>query len=154
MNSPPHMKDFYSLRLIPCKIRSKGGLEFTTWKRARPKGVVMTPQELNDIEADLKKYESKFPNDYGAAKAYELIAALRPLLGPQPIRASGPVIKRMSQLTKFEWMRYEWHDRTSMGCEEHQFQRGFERTPASALQAEAEWDAYERARAIGMAQDF
>lgn len=43
----------------------------------------MTLDELNEIEKDLRKAEAKFPNDYSTAKAFQLAAALRPLLTPK-----------------------------------------------------------------------
>jgi len=41
---------------------------------------MLTLEELDQIEDDLRKIDAKFPNDYATAKAFELATELRPFL--------------------------------------------------------------------------
>jgi hypothetical protein len=41
---------------------------------------MLTLEQLDQIEDDLRKIDEKFPNDYATAKAFELATELRPFL--------------------------------------------------------------------------
>ena len=50
------------------------------------------------------------------------------------------MIKKLSEITRADWIAYQWEETTSMGDNERMFQRGFRRTPDEAAQAMEEWD--------------
>lgn len=49
--------------------------------------------------------------------------------------------KKLSEITRAEWISFNWIDITEMGDEERMMLRGFRRTPDEAYQAMEEWDA-------------
>ena len=48
--------------------------------------------------------------------------------------------KPLSQITRTEWIKYQWIDVTQMGDSERTMLQGFLRTPDEAYQAIEEWD--------------
>lgn len=49
--------------------------------------------------------------------------------------------KPLSQITRAEWITYQWLDATAFGDRERMLLRGLERTPDEAAQAARNWDA-------------
>ena len=54
--------------------------------------------------------------------------------------------KKLSEITRNEWIAFQWIDVTEMGDEERIFNKGYKRTPDEAAQAQIEWDETEEAR--------
>jgi hypothetical protein len=48
--------------------------------------------------------------------------------------------KKLSEITRIEWIKYQWIDVTQMGDEERMMLQGFLRTPDESYQAMEEWD--------------
>lgn len=48
--------------------------------------------------------------------------------------------KKLSEITRNEWITYQWFDATQMGDEERMMGRAFLRTPDEAYTAMMEWD--------------
>lgn len=48
--------------------------------------------------------------------------------------------KKLSEITRTEWVAYQWIDITEMGDQERMFLRHLGRTPDEAAQAMEEWD--------------
>ncbi len=48
--------------------------------------------------------------------------------------------KLLSEITRKDWIVYQWIETTAMNDPERTFMRGEERTPAEAMQAAEEWD--------------
>jgi hypothetical protein len=51
--------------------------------------------------------------------------------------------KTLSEITRKEWILYQWIEATQFGDTERYFLRGQERTPDEALNAAQEWDFLE-----------
>lgn len=49
--------------------------------------------------------------------------------------------KKLSEITRSEWIAFSWIDATEMGDKERILVRGYRRTPDEAAQAMEEWDA-------------
>lgn len=58
--------------------------------------------------------------------------------------------KKLSQITRAEWIAFSWLETTEGGNEERTFLRNYGRTPDEAAQARDEWDstAEERDEAV------
>ena len=48
--------------------------------------------------------------------------------------------KSLSEITRKEWIIWQWFDVGEMGMQERNFIRGLERSPDEALEAAEEWD--------------
>ena len=48
--------------------------------------------------------------------------------------------KKLSEITRNEWIRYQWFDSTQQGDEERMFTKGLLRSPDEAYQAMETWD--------------
>lgn len=55
--------------------------------------------------------------------------------------------KPLSQITRNEWIAFQWRDATQMGDAERMMEMGFARTPDEAMQAMEEWDLTAEERA-------
>jgi hypothetical protein len=51
--------------------------------------------------------------------------------------------KSLSEITRKEWIQYQWNDVTQMGDAERFMLRGFKRTPEEAFEAMNQWDCIE-----------
>ena len=51
--------------------------------------------------------------------------------------------KSLSEITRKEWIQYQWNDVTQMGDVERFMLRGFKRTPEEAFEAMNQWDCVE-----------
>ena len=51
--------------------------------------------------------------------------------------------KKLSEITRQEWIACQWYDVTEMGDDERIMQWTFKRTPDEAAQAMDEWDPTE-----------
>jgi len=51
--------------------------------------------------------------------------------------------KPLSEITRKEWILYQWLETTRMGIDERCFLRGQERTPDEAMEVAEEWDFLE-----------
>jgi hypothetical protein len=49
--------------------------------------------------------------------------------------------KKLLEITRSEWIGWQWIESQSMGEEERTFLRGFRRTPDEAAQAMEDWDS-------------
>lgn len=49
--------------------------------------------------------------------------------------------KKLSEITRTEWMVYQWVEDTQMGDEERTFVSQYKRTPDEARQAADDWDS-------------
>lgn len=58
--------------------------------------------------------------------------------------------KKLSEITRSEWIAFNWVDITEMGDQERRFIRQFARTPDEAAQAQIDWDETEEARKEAM----
>ena len=56
--------------------------------------------------------------------------------------------KPLSQLTRTEWIKYQWVDVTQMGDSERIMLQGFLRTPDEAYQALEEWEVTAEDRGV------
>jgi len=56
--------------------------------------------------------------------------------------------KPLSQITRNEWIAFQWLDVTQMGDAERFMQRGFARTPDEAYQAMMEWEETAEERGV------
>ena len=56
--------------------------------------------------------------------------------------------KKLSEITRTEWIKYQWVDITQMGDEERIMLQGFLRTPNEAYQALEEWEATAEDRGV------
>lgn len=58
--------------------------------------------------------------------------------------------KKLAEITRLEWVVFQWFDITEMGDQERMMIRGHRRTPDEAAQAMEEWDitAEERGMAV------
>ncbi len=54
--------------------------------------------------------------------------------------------KKLSEITRAEWIAFNWFETTEMGDEERRFLRNYGRTPDEAAQAQIDWDDTEEAR--------
>jgi hypothetical protein len=52
--------------------------------------------------------------------------------------------KKLSEISRTEWIKYQWIDVTQMGDEERIMLQGFLRTPDESYQAIEEWDVVEQ----------
>lgn len=59
--------------------------------------------------------------------------------------------KKLSEITRAEWITFSWLETTEGGDEERTFMRGYKRTPDEAMSAMEEWDATEGGRAEAVA---
>lgn len=48
--------------------------------------------------------------------------------------------KKLSEITRKEWIAFQWQETTTMEDEERTFLRGHGRTPDEARQAAEDWD--------------
>ena len=48
--------------------------------------------------------------------------------------------KVLSEITRKEWIQYQWYDSTQMGDSERRMTMGYQRTPDEMYQAMEEWD--------------
>jgi hypothetical protein len=55
--------------------------------------------------------------------------------------------KCLSEITRQDWIAWQWQEITSLDDEDRRFMRGQKRTPDEALQAMEEWDATAEERA-------
>jgi len=51
-------------------------------------------------------------------------------------------VKLLSELTRADWLKYNWYDATVLDGLGRKFIRGNERSPSEVLQAAAEWEAF------------
>ena len=56
--------------------------------------------------------------------------------------------KKLSEITRQEWIAYQWIESTVMGDEERTFESGFKRTPDEAMEAAYNWDETKEEREI------
>lgn len=56
--------------------------------------------------------------------------------------------KGLSQITREEWVTYQWIDVTQMGDEERIFMRHYKRTPDEMAQAMMDWEETEEFRQV------
>ena len=54
--------------------------------------------------------------------------------------------KKLSELARKEWIRYQWVLVDEFGVEERMMVRGPERTPDDAFEAAQEWEVFAEAR--------
>jgi len=54
--------------------------------------------------------------------------------------------KKLSEITRAEWITFQWYDATEMGDEERMLLKGLMRTPDEAAQARIDWDETEAER--------
>jgi len=47
----------------------------------------------------------------------------------------------LSEITRKDWIAFQWVDVTEMGDQDRMMAKGYRRTPDEALQAMEEWDA-------------
>lgn len=52
--------------------------------------------------------------------------------------------KSLSEITKSDWILWNWVDVTTFGDFERMFEIGYKRTPDEIIKAAAEWDASEK----------
>lgn len=55
------------------------------------------------------------------------------------------VEKKLSEITRKEWIRFQWVDITQMGDQERYMLRGYKRTPDEAMEAMEQWDSVQDA---------
>lgn len=55
---------------------------------------------------------------------------------------------KLSEITREQWIKFQWYDATAMGDEERMLERGYERTPDEAMEAMEEWDSTEDIRKL------
>jgi hypothetical protein len=58
--------------------------------------------------------------------------------------------KKLTEITRAEWIAFRWIENTAMGDEDRMFLFDARRTPDEAAQAAADWDATAEERAIGI----
>lgn len=58
--------------------------------------------------------------------------------------------KKLSQITRTEWIAFSWLETIEGGDEERTFLRSYARTPDEAAQAQIDWDETEEARTEAM----
>ncbi len=56
--------------------------------------------------------------------------------------------KPLSEITRTEWIKYQWNDVTQMGDPERMMQQGFLRTPDESYQAMEEWEVTAEDRGV------
>ena len=56
--------------------------------------------------------------------------------------------KALKDITRTEWIKYQWHDVTQMGDDERMMQQGFIRTPDESHQAMEEWEVTAEDRGV------
>ena len=56
--------------------------------------------------------------------------------------------KPLSEISRTEWIKYQWNDVTQMGDPERMMQQGFLRTPDESYQAMEEWEVTAEDRGI------
>lgn len=56
--------------------------------------------------------------------------------------------KKLSEIIRTEWIKYQWTDVTQMGDNERIMLQGFLRTPDEAFQAMEEWDVTAEDRGV------
>lgn len=49
--------------------------------------------------------------------------------------------KKLSEITRSEWIAINWIEITSMGDDDRIFSASYKRTPGEAMQAAEEWDS-------------
>jgi hypothetical protein len=49
--------------------------------------------------------------------------------------------KRLSEISRQEWIAFQWIEITEMGGTERVFIQGFRRTPDEAADAQSDWDS-------------
>lgn len=54
--------------------------------------------------------------------------------------------KKLSEISRAEWIAFNWLENTEGGDEERTFMRSYARTPDEAAQAQIDWDDTEEAR--------
>ena len=54
--------------------------------------------------------------------------------------------KKLSNITRAEWIAFQWVEITQIGDSERVFQRGYRCTPDEAREAQMEWDETAEAR--------
>jgi hypothetical protein len=54
--------------------------------------------------------------------------------------------KKLSEISREEWISYQWADVTQMGDSERVFLRGYQRTPDEMYNAMMEWEETEEFR--------
>ena len=58
------------------------------------------------------------------------------------------MVKKLSEITRTEWIKYQWVDVTQMGDPERMMQQGFLRTPDESYQAMEEWEVTAEDRGV------
>ena len=67
-------------------------------------------------------------------------------------KLAAPCARPISEITRDEWIAFQWYDITRVGDPEARFVRGYDRDPADAWQRGQEWDNLQEARmALGIA---
>lgn len=61
--------------------------------------------------------------------------------------------KPLSQITRAEWIKYQWNDVTQMGDPERMMLQGFLRTPDESYQAMEEWEVTAEDRGVAPETD-
>ena len=56
--------------------------------------------------------------------------------------------KPLSQISRTEWIKYQWIDVTQMGDDERMMSQGFIRTPDESYQAMEEWEVTAEDRGV------
>ena len=61
--------------------------------------------------------------------------------------------KPLSQISRTEWIKYQWIDVTQMGDDERMMSQGFIRTPDESYQAMEEWEVTAEDRGVEQEPD-
>jgi predicted RecB family nuclease len=56
--------------------------------------------------------------------------------------------KRLSEITREEWITFQWVDITEMGDSERMMLQRFQRTPDEMMQAMEDWEETEQFRVV------
>jgi hypothetical protein len=56
--------------------------------------------------------------------------------------------KKLTEITRAEWIAFQWQEATGMGDDDRMFQKVARRTPDEAFQAMQEWDVTAEERGI------
>jgi len=56
------------------------------------------------------------------------------------------MVKKLSEITRTEWIAFQWIEISEGGDAERIFKQSFRRTPDEAAQAQSDWDETEEAR--------
>ncbi len=55
---------------------------------------------------------------------------------------NNPIEKKLSELNRWEWALWQWHEVTEVGHDDRHFLRGHRRTVDEAILAAKSWDAW------------